>query len=75
MLYSNIQCGVIDLEINGVSSTVYYTPIQQFDWTVALVVAKQESQKPLFLLGFVLLLITFIGIIIVYKSLSLWRKP
>jgi hypothetical protein len=67
--------GVIDLEINGVSSTVYYTPIQHFDWTVALVVAKQESQKPLLLLGLVLLLITFIGIIIVYKSLSLWRKP
>ncbi len=32
--------GVIDLEVNGVPSRVYYAPIEHVDWSVALVVKK-----------------------------------
>ena len=37
---SQRKSGVIDMEVNGVPSTVYYGPIEHVDWSVAIVVAK-----------------------------------
>ena len=34
------KAGTIDMDINGVPSTVYYGPIDHVDWSVAVVVAK-----------------------------------
>ena len=34
------KSGVIDLQVNGVPSTVFYAPIEHVDWSVAIVVAK-----------------------------------
>ncbi len=37
---SERKSGIIDMEVNGVPSTVYYGPIEHVDWSVAIVVAK-----------------------------------
>ena len=34
------KSGVVDMEINGISSTVYYGPIKHVDWAVAIVVER-----------------------------------
>ncbi len=37
------KAGTIDMDINGVPSTVYYGPIDHVDWSVAVVVAKKKK--------------------------------
>jgi len=62
------KSGTMDLELNGVPSMLYYSPIDHVDWTVAVVVAKQDIQKPLLLLALVFLLIAAIGLIVVWQA-------
>ncbi len=64
------RSGMMDLEISGVPSTLYYSPIEHVDWTVAIVVTKQDMQKTLFMLGLVFFLIMLIGIIVVWVACS-----
>ena len=64
------RSGMMDLEISGVPSTLYYSPIEHVDWTVAIVVTKQDTQKTLFILGLVFFLIMLIGIIVVWVACS-----
>lgn len=64
------RSGMMDLEISGVPSTLYYSPIEHIDWTVALVVTKQDMQKTLLMLGLVFFLIMLIGIIVVWVACS-----
>ena len=63
---SQMKSGTMDLEVNGVPMTLYYSPIEHIDWTVAVVVAKQDIQRPLFLLGLGFLLVIAIGMIVVW---------
>ena len=63
---SQMKSGMMDLEVNGVPMTLYYSPIEHIDWTVAVVVAKQDIQRPLFLLGLGFLLVIAIGMIVVW---------
>ena len=37
------KAGTIDMDINGIPSTVYYGPIDHVDWSVAVVVAKKKK--------------------------------
>ena len=60
------KSGVVDMEINGVPSTVYYGPIDHVDWSVAVVVENQHAQDPLIKAGAILLLVSVIGLIIVW---------
>ena len=69
---SQKKSGTMDLKINGVPSTVYYSPIEHLDWTVALVANKQNIQKPLFILGLVFLFVAVIGMIVVWLSCRRW---
>jgi hypothetical protein len=71
---SQRKSGTIDLEINGEPSTIYYTPIEHIDWTVAVVVAKQDLQKTQLILGLVLLLVAVLGIIAVWLSCQRWLE-
>ena len=64
------RSGMMDLEISGVPSTLYYSPIEHVDWTVAIVVTKQDMQKTLLMLGLVFFLIMLIGIIVVWVACS-----
>ena len=36
------KAGTIDMDINGIPSTVYYGPIDHVDWSVAIVVTKKK---------------------------------
>lgn len=62
------KSGTMDLEISGVPSTLYYAPIEHIGWTVAVVVAKQNLQRPLFLLGLVFFLVFVIGMVVVWLA-------
>ena len=66
---SHKESGTIDLAIKGVPSTVYYGPIEHVDWSVAIVVPKQNIWMPLLNMGIVLLLVTIVGLIIVWRML------
>ena len=57
--------GTINMDIDGVPSTVYYGPIDRVDWTVAVVV-PQHVYKPLLNLTVILLVIGLLGIIVVW---------
>ena len=59
------KTGIADLNINGVICTVYYGPIEFVDWTLAVIVPKQDLWKPLIPIVTVLLLLTVIGMLIV----------
>lgn len=63
---SQKKAGTIDLQINGVPSTIYYAPIDKVNWFLAVVMSKQNLPKPLLNLGLVLLLVTVSGIIVVW---------
>ena len=60
------KSGKIDININGVPSTVYYSPIEHVDWWVAVVVPDQGLIKPLIKFGLILLLVSVLGFIIVW---------
>ena len=60
------KSGKIDLNIKGVPSTVYYGPIEHVNWSVAIVVAKQNVWSALTKVGLALLLIAVIGMIVVW---------
>jgi len=66
-ILSQKKSGTMDLELNGVPTTLYYSPIDNIDWTVAVVVTKQDLQKPLFLLGLVFFLVVVIGMVVVWQ--------
>ena len=60
------KSGTIEMRINGVSSMIYYTPIDHVDWALAVVVPDQGIIKPLMKYGIILLLVSVLGIIIVW---------
>lgn len=60
------KSGIIDINIYGVPSTVYLSPIDRVDWWVAVVVPSKGILKPLVVSGLVLLLMTVLGIIVVW---------
>ena len=60
------KSGTIEMRINGVSSMIYYTPIDHVDWALAVVVPDQGIIKPLMKYGIILLLVSVLGIIAVW---------
>ena len=63
---SQKKSGIINMTVDGVPSTLYYGPIEGINWTLAVVVPKDDIQKPTLMMGMVLLTIAIIGIIIVW---------
>ena len=62
------KSGMVDMEVGGVPSTVYYGPIDHVDWSAAVVVARQGFPRPLLLLGVVLLLLAAAGMVVVWLA-------
>ena len=60
------KSGLVEMIANGVPSTVYYTPIKNIGWSVAIVVPNDDIQTPSKLVGYALLAIAVIGIIVVW---------
>ena len=62
------KSGMVETKINGQHSTVYYTPIKRVNWSVAVVVTDQGIAKPMIKFGIILLLITILGMIVVWLA-------
>lgn len=68
---TNKKSGMLEASVNGVLSTVYYGPIANMDWAVAIVVPQHSISPSMRTNGMVLLLISVIGIVI---GLFAYRK-
>lgn len=64
---SNRHGGVADLSVNGVSSVLYYGPIDGLDWSVGIIVPKNDLQKPFLYTALALAALAVLGIL-----LSIW---
>ena len=62
------RSGMVEMKINGQHSTVYYTPIERVNWSVAVVVTDQGIAKPMIKFGIILLLLTILGMIVVWLA-------
>jgi hypothetical protein len=62
------KSGMVETKINGKHSTVYYTPIKRVNWSVAVVVTDQGIAKAMIKFGIILLLITILGMIVVWLA-------
>ena len=62
----NRKSGVTDLDIDGETCTVFYGPIEFINWSVAVIVPKQDILKPMLPVAIVLLSMVVIGILIVW---------
>ena len=62
------KSGMIETTVNGKEVTIYYGPIKNIDWTVAVVVPAKIFQKPVFTAGLLLLAVVVIGMIVVFCS-------
>ena len=62
------KSGMVEMKINGQHSTVYYTPIERVNWSVAVVVTDQGIAKAMIKFGIILLLITILGMIVVWLA-------
>ena len=60
------KSGVVDMKVNGISSTVYYGPIDHINWTVAIIVPQQSLTKNLLLPAAILLSTAVIGLLAVW---------
>jgi hypothetical protein len=54
------------MKVNGISSTVYYGPIDYIDWSVAVIVPKQMILNPLLFLGLIFILISIAGVLVIW---------
>lgn len=60
------KSGIVEMDINGVPSTVYYRPIDYINWSVAVITPKQGVQKPLLILGLCFLATTVLGMTVIW---------
>ena len=65
--FAQQKSGTFELNINGIPSTIYYTPIEHVNWSAAVIVAKQGDLQPLFKLGLVFLLLGGLSILAVWR--------
>ena len=60
------RTGIIDMEIDGVPSRVFYGGIENLEWSLAIIAPISDLNKPFLYVGIGLALLALIGIIIVY---------
>ena len=60
------KSGVADIYIDGESCTVFYGPIEFINWSVAVIVPKEDIHKHMLPISIVLLSMVIIGILIVW---------
>ena len=62
----NRKAGEAEIAVNGVTCTVYYGPIEFIDWSVAVIIPKQDVFNPMLPIALVLLAMVVAGMIIVW---------
>ena len=61
--------GIKEMTVNGVSARVYYTPIEDINWTVALVVPIEEIRSSFLFTSLSLIAMSALGILILFLVL------
>jgi len=62
------QSGTLLLNISGVPSTIFYTPIEHVKWSVAVVVPHQGVMQPMLKLILLYLLVTALGFLAIWLA-------
>lgn len=68
------KSGVFDMDVEGQRSFIYYAPIADIDWSVAVVVPAQDAKQPIRLMAIALLVIVLICSLIVWFVLGRYAK-
>ena len=56
--------------VGGKSATVYYGPIRNIEWSVAVIVPDLNVQQPLIMAGVTLLAVMVLGMIAIWMMLK-----
>lgn len=65
------KSGTVEMIVGGKPVTVYYGPIKNIDWSVAVVVPAQDIPQPVILAGLTLLVIAVLGMILIFKLVTI----
>ena len=63
--------GTVEMIVGGKPVTVYYGPIKNIDWSVAVVVPVQDIPQPVILAGLMLLVMAILGMIVIFKLVEI----
>jgi hypothetical protein len=58
--------GMVEMTVSGKPVTVYYGPVTDHNWCVAVVVPAEDTPQPVMLAGLILLVVAVLGMIVVY---------
>ena len=59
---------MIETTVNGEDATIYYGPIKNIEWSVAVAVPTKNVKGPVIIVGLIMLAVVVLGMIIVYFS-------
>jgi hypothetical protein len=65
------KSGTVEMIVGGKPVTVYYGPIKDNDWSVAVVVQTQDTPQPIILAGLMLLVVAILGMIVIFKLVKI----
>ena len=63
------RSGLLETTVNGEPVTIYYGPISNISWSVAVVVPQQDTLKPMLILGLILIAVAMLGLMVVWLVL------
>ena len=64
------KSGKVKMIVGGKSATVYYGPIRNIEWSVAVIVPDLNVQQPLIMAGVTLLAVMVLGMIAICMMLK-----
>ena len=63
--------GMVEMIVSGKPVTVYYGPVTDHNWSVAVVVPALDTPQPVILAGLMLLVVAVLGMIVIYKHVKI----
>ncbi len=64
------KSGKVKMIVGGKSATIYYGPIRNIEWSVAVIVPDQNVLQPLIMTGLTLLAVVILGMIVIWMILK-----
>ena len=64
------KSGKVKMVVGGKSVTVYYGPIRNIEWSVAVIVPDQNVLQPVILTGVTLFVVMVLGLIVIWMLLK-----
>jgi hypothetical protein len=64
------KSGKVKMIVGGKSATVYYGPIRNIDWSVAVIVPNLNVLQPVIMTGVTLLVVMVLGLIVIWMLLK-----